>query len=460
MLSEKQLSLIQKYDRQGPRYTSYPTVPQWRQKITRADYQKALVSLSDASKTIALYTHIAFSEEKCYYCACNVVITRHKEEAEKYLGYLKKELQLIAPHAPKGLLVTQIHWGGGTPTYLNCAQMASLFGEYQKYFNIDPSAEISIEIDPRVTSREQLETLYQLGFNRVSMGVQDFEPEVQKAIHRDQTEHETRKIHDWCKTIGFKSVNMDFVYGLPYQNQQGFENTLKTIISLNPDRIAFYNYAHVPWMVPWQKRISEEALPKPEQKFQFLKSALRMFEAAGYLPVGMDHFARPQDELIAALQGRTLRRNFMGYTTQKDAALLSFGVSAISDLRSLYVQNFKKLSEYYRALDDNQWPLSRGLVLSQNDLLRRHVIMELLCNLELSIPETEKKFKIHFFDYFKWELSQLEAMVSDGLLEISSEGIQGTPLGRLLSRNIAMIFDDYYQSESGDPSPKRYSRTV
>src|SRR3989338_569499 len=280
------LELIQKYDIQGPRYTSYPTVPHWAQNFSQEMVQKKLASLKEnQTKTLALYTPIPFCEEKCYFWAGNVVITGKKEQADRYLMYLKKELSLLGPSLPS-LPVTQIHWGGGTPTYLTSAQMEKLFGEYKKYFSISPNAEISLELDPRVTTLEQLKTLRQLGFNRVSLGVQDFDPKVQEAIHRHQTEEQTRRVYEGCRELGFSSVNMDFVYGLPFQTQDTFEENLKMIVSLGPDRLAFYNYAHVPWHVPYQKFIPEHALPTPQLKVDLFETALSIFKDAQYVPIG------------------------------------------------------------------------------------------------------------------------------------------------------------------------------
>ncbi len=453
------LELIQKYDTQGPRYTSYPTVPHWNQPFLAQDYQKKLRALQKKeSQTLALYTHIPFCEEKCYFCACNVVITRKKEQADLYLKYVKKELALLVPFLAASP-VTQIHWGGGTPTYLSCEQMEDLFHEYEKYFSISPSAEISLELDPRVTSYEQLKTLRHLGFNRVSMGVQDFDPKVQEAIHRHQTEEQTQKAYAWCRELGFSSVNMDFVYGLPFQTRDSFEKNLRTIVALGPDRLAFYNYAHVPWHVPYQKLIPEHALPTAHLKVELFESALSIFKEAQYLPIGLDHFAKSNDELIRAFETRTLRRNFMGYTTQKDSLLLAFGVSSISDVDDVYSQNFRKLSDYYRALDEDKWPVMKGHVLSPDDRLRRHVIMELMCALELSIPRVEKQFLISFSETFSKELLALKRMSEEGFLTMDSQKISVTELGRIFLRNICMVFDAYLSKEVLSSS-KQYSRTI
>ncbi len=443
-------SLIQKYDVPGPRYTSYPTTPHWKEKIQEIDFKKAIEEAP--GKSIAIYTHIPFCEEKCFYCACNVVITKHKDKADEYIDMLKKEMALL--HVPD-LSVTQIHWGGGTPTYLNLSQIESLFTEYKKYFSISDSAEISIEIDPRVTTLEQLKLLHQLGFNRVSLGVQDMNPQVQSAIHRNQTEVQTKTVFEWCRELGFKSINLDFVYGLPFQTEMSFKDSLDMIIDLSPDRLAFYNYAHVPWMVPWQKRISTDSLPKPELKFLFLSQIFQKFEEAGYIPIGMDHFAKKEDELVCAVENHTLRRNFMGYTTQKDALLFAFGLSAIGDYYTLYIQNFKKLPDYYRAIQNQTLPWMRGYHLSETDLMRRYVIMELLCHLIVKNEAFKQKFGFHLSDVFSRELGQLSEMVSEGLVEIDENGILITKLGRLFIRNIGMVFDEYLKSCS-----PRYSRTV
>lgn len=451
VMSTELLKLIQKYDVQGPRYTSYPTVPHWSSTFGQSEFKTTLESFDrNTIRPLSLYTHIPFCEEKCYYCACNVIITRHKEQADLYLGYLKKELDLVSPSVPKTYSVTQIHWGGGTPTYLSAKQIEMLFQEYEKRFSISATAEISIEVDPRVTTFEQLKTLRTLGFNRISMGVQDFDPKVQLSINRNQTEEQTIQVHTWCQELGFTSINMDFVYGLPFQTREGFEKNLKMIVALEPDRIAFYNYAHVPWQVPYQKFIPEHSLPTAELKLELFQLALEIFKDRGYLPIGLDHFAKMDDGLVKAFEHKTLRRNFMGYTTQKNTLLLAFGVSSISDVETIYAQNFRKLSDYYKALDEKRWPVMRGCVLSLDDQLRREIIMNLMCYLEASIPEMEKKFST--------ELKQLEPMVSEGFLTRSPDRLQVTELGRMFVRNICMVFDAYFQRQQ-EPS-KRYSRTV
>ena len=453
------LKLIQKYDRQGPRYTSYPTVPQWTDSFGEIDTRKKLKELQkNPNRKVALYTHLPFCEEKCYFCACNVVITKKKEIAQTYIQYLKKELSLLQ----EDLLnyeVSQLHWGGGTPTYLTPAQMEEVFGIYLKYFHLSSNAEISLEVDPRVTTLDHLKMLKSLGFNRLSMGVQDFDEKVQAAIHRNQTYEQTLTLHHQAKKLGFESINMDFVYGLPYQTQKGFQENLSRILELKPDRIAFYNYAHVPWMVPWQKLIPMASLPQADLKLELLCTALELFEKAGYVAIGFDHFALAKDELVSAQKEGTLRRNFMGYTTQRDTDLFGFGVSAIGELEDAYVQNQRKLAHYYKDLDQNKLPVMRGYGLNQDDLLRRDIIWELMCNLNLKISDIEEKHGISFFESFQKELNLCEELVADGFLEISKEKIQVTDIGRIFLRNICMVFDQYFQMQM-EKSPKRYSRTV
>ncbi len=452
------LNLVNKYNTQGPRYTSYPTVPQWSDPFGEKEFKEKLLSLDpSAENSFSLYTHIPFCEEKCYYCACNVVITQQKDQADLYLKYLKKELDLVCGSLGANYPVSQFHWGGGTPTYLSCAQIETLFSEYKKRFTFLPDAEISLEIDPRVTSFEQLKLLKSLGFNRISMGVQDFDEKVQTAIHRNQTEEETRKVFDWCRKLGFSSINMDFVYGLPYQTEQGFKKNIRTILEFKPDRIAFYNYAHVPWLISYQKYIPDDSLPTGDVKIKFLLEALNMFKESGYEHIGMDHFAKSYDELVQAQKDHTLRRNFMGYTTQKESLLLAFGVSSISEIQNVYSQNQRKLSDYYKALDENRWPVMKGRRLSHDDMIRHEVIMELMCNLHLSISDMEKKFSISFWEYFEKEQAGLAAMAKDGLLTLDAQAIQITSLGRLFIRNISMVFDAY---EMGEKQGMRYSKTV
>lgn len=449
MESQKLLKLIQKYDRSGPRYTSYPTLPQWKTVFEQEDLQNKTSSLKNIP--ISLYTHIPFCESKCYYCACNVIVTQKKEKADTYLNYIKKELDLISPNISH-LPVSQIHWGGGTPTYLNCEQIVLLFKEYEKRFSILKEAEISLEIDPRVTTLEQLKVLRSLGFNRISLGVQDFDSHVQKAIHRNQTEEKTKYIYEKCRELGFRSLNMDFVYGLPFQTQKSFEKNLKTIIGFKPDRIAFYNYAHVPWQAPYQKFISETVLPSVEMRVKFLTTALQLFKEAGYLAIGLDHFARPEDDLVRAFEIHSLQRSFMGYTTQKAQYLFAFGVSAVSDLRDVYWQNFRKLSHYYKALDQGKWPMMQGHRLNEDDKLRRDIIMGFMCYLKVTIEPNA----------FSKELARLKEFEDDGILNINSNEITVTELGRIFLRNICMEFDAYFQSTNlpGTFVPKRYSKTL
>ncbi|MBI4041688.1 MAG: oxygen-independent coproporphyrinogen III oxidase [Deltaproteobacteria bacterium] len=447
------IPLIQKYNVQGPRYTSYPTVPHWSESIDATVFEDQLMSLNNAQKH-ALYVHIPFCEARCHYCACNVVITKKKTEADRYLGYVFREIHKLREKVPN-LALSQIHWGGGTPTYLTEAQIENLFSEIKKYFSVMSDAEISIEIDPRVTTASQLELLRELGFNRVSLGVQDFNEQVQAAIHRNQTYAQTQEIFDLCRSLDFLSINMDFVYGLPYQTQESFQKNLELILELKPDRLAVYNYAHVPWMVPHQKWIPEPALPDTISKINMNLAALKLFEEKAYHPIGMDHFALSTDELVLAQKAGSLRRNFMGYTTQKEAPLLAIGVSAIGEFGNAYVQNLRKLAAYYEAIDHDRWPLQRGMVLTKNDLLRKEIIMTLLCQLVVSIDLIQKKHEIDFFDYFHEEIATLSSFEKDGLLSLTKEHLHVLPLGRLFLRNMCMVFDDYLEKNQ-----KRHSRTL
>lgn len=450
--------LLQRYDRPGPRYTSYPTAVEFSEDFGAGDYAAALDRLDPGSE-ISLYAHLPFCEHLCTFCGCHVVITRKRDVAAEYLDYLDREIDLVRRRLPPDLQVVQYHWGGGTPTYYTPDQLRQLHQSVSSRFDIQPNAEVAVEVDPRVTTREHVDALMEMGFNRLSMGVQDFTPDVQEAIGRDQTEAETRELFDYCRHKGFESINIDLIYGLPRQTEKSFVRNLETLLDLRPDRVAVYSYAHVPWIKGHQKRMDTDLLPTRDEKFALFAAAKRAFGDSGYRQIGMDHFALPDDELSVALGERRLHRNFMGYTVQRAPVTIGLGVSAIGEVGGAYVQNKKKLSTYYNSLEADELPVGKGYGLSQDDRLRRHVILELMCNLYLDIEETERLFDIDFADYFSVELSELaDGPEKDGFLRLLPGSIEVTPKGQLFIRNVCMAFDRYLR-EKPRPGPT-FSRTV
>ncbi len=456
-------ALLEKYNTTGPRYTSYPTAPAWTEVY---DYQQHWQTVQETNRDnplpLSLYVHLPFCEHRCLFCGCNVVITQQREQAEKYLGYLFREIEKTASRMDASRQVVQFHWGGGTPTYLAPDQIERLFQFQKEYFNLAPEAEVAIEVDPRVTTSEQLATLKELGFNRISLGLQDFDPKVQETIKRIQPVAMTEAMVRELRDLGFNSINFDLIYGLPYQTEATFAQTLAEVIRLSPERIALYNYAHVPWLSPHQKQLPEEALPSGETKFQIFRQALQTFTEAGYVYIGMDHFAKPTDELAVALENGKLNRNFMGYTVQgsrEGMDLYGFGVSAISGLERHYAQNWRKLSQYYEAIEQDRLPTMRGYALTPDDLLRRQVIMDILCRTSVNYAEIEATYGIEFQTYFAEAMRQVEDAAADGLLEMHATGFALTPLGRIFSRNIAMAFDAYLKKQVQQDKPT-FSKTL
>lgn len=454
-------SLLRRYDRPGPRYTSYPTAVEFNDSFDSAAYCGRLQSAAGApAEPLSLYIHLPFCEERCAYCGCNVIITRRREVAARYLDYLEREIGMLARALDGRRRVIQLHWGGGTPTYLSPSQLQRLHHVVTEHFTLDEDAEIAVEIDPRVTTTDQLVVLRALGFNRLSMGVQDFTPEVQEAINRRQSESQTRALFEYARTIGFDSINVDLIYGLPRQALTSFRRTLESIVDMQPDRVAVYSYAHVPWLRPHQKTIQPADLPDAELKFDLFGSAVTAFLSAGYAQIGMDHFAKPQDELAVAARERRLHRNFMGYTTRPATDMLGLGVSSIGDVRGAFAQNAKKLSAYYDAIDREQFPVDRGYALSADDLIRRHVITQLMCNFHLERQQVESTFGIRFDEYFAPELERLDGgPARDGFLTISPAALDVPERGRLFVRNICMEFDKYLPAHQRDAKPV-FSRTI
>jgi oxygen-independent coproporphyrinogen III oxidase len=462
------LDLLEKYNTRGPRYTSYPTAPVWQETFGPEDYKNALVSTNlPPSDPLSLYVHIPFCESRCLYCSCNIIVTNKRDQAEKYLNSLFQEIEQVAALTHSSRRVVQFHWGGGTPTYLTPEQMERLFQFQKDHFQFAEQAEIAIEIDPRVTASEQLHLLKALGFNRVSLGVQDFNAKVQETVNRVQPVDMTASMVDECRSLGFESVNFDLIYGLPFQTVETFRQTLKEVIQISPDRIALYNYAHVPWMSPYQKQLPEAELPSGSEKFQIFQLAMQLLTDTGYVYIGMDHFAKPEDSLSVALKSGTLHRNFMGYTVKNqseqphgDTELYGFGVSAISSLNRCYAQNHKKLSTYDEAVKKRILPTHRGIMLSDEDMLRRKVILGILCQGEVDFAAFESDFPIRFKAHFADALQQLAGPTEDGLLTWTERGFQLTALGRIFSRNIAMAFDAYLSTQTQSEKQPMFSKTL
>jgi oxygen-independent coproporphyrinogen-3 oxidase len=449
---------LEKYNRPGPRYTSYPTAPVWKEDFGPDDLESFYARAEKEATPLSLYMHIPFCESLCLFCACNVSIQKDKKVAIPYLEALKREIEHVSQRVSKNRTVIQFHWGGGTPTYLTPAQMEDLFGHARQRFTFAPDAEIGIEIDPRVTGRAHLESLRRLGFNRLSMGIQDFHPKVQETIHRVQPYELTRDLIVAARELGFESLNVDLIYGLPYQTAESFQDTIDKTLSLAPDRVAMFSYAHVPWLKKQQGSFAEH-LPEGMEKFRIFRAGLERFLGAGYLYIGMDHFARPGDELAVAQRNRTLHRNFQGYTTKAGADLYGMGVSAISSIGGAYAQNRREVPAYQQTIGTRGIATMRGYRLSEDDLLRRAVIGRLLCHTVIPKHEIERDFSIHFDEYFAPELQRLEEARDEGLVVLDPEEIRVTPLGRIFIRNVAMAFDRYLHEQQMDQRPL-FSKTL
>ena len=451
-------AFLEKYNRPGPRYTSYPTAPVWRDDFGPDDFEKYCARAEQRATPVSLYMHLPFCESLCLFCACTVSIQKDKRVAIPYLETLKREIDKMAHHVSKKRPVIQFHWGGGTPTYLSPVQMEDLFNHTRERFSFAPDAEIGIEIDPRVTSREHLETLRRLGFNRLSMGIQDFDPKVQQTIHRVQPYEMTRDLILVARELGFESLNVDLIYGLPYQTASSFSSTIDRTLTLEPDRVAMFSYAHVPWLKKQQGSFAEH-LPEGMEKFRIFRAGLEQFLGAGYVYIGMDHFAKPGDELAVAQQNRTLHRNFQGYTTKAGADLYGMGVSAISSLGEAYAQNLREVPAYQAAVAERGIATMRGYRLSADDRIRRAVIGRLLCHTVIPKNEVEKEFSISFDDYFAPEVQRLEEFRAEGLVALAPGEIRVTALGRIFIRNVAMTFDRYLHEQQMDQRPL-FSKTL
>lgn len=455
--------LLARYDRPGPRYTSYPTAVEFHEGFTEADYRSRLAAANRLGhEPLSLYAHLPFCEARCLFCGCNVVITRHRDVAARYLEQMLLEVDLVARHLPDRRGVAQMHWGGGTPTYYSAADLERLFGAIADRFDFTPDAELGIEADPRVSTHEQVARLRRLGFKRLSMGVQDFTPEVQEAVRRVQSYELTRALVERARAEGFGSINLDLIFGLPYQTVAGFRRTLERVIGIRPDRLAVYSFAFVPWIKAHMRRLPPEALPAVGLKYELLGLAIDTLTGAGYRQIGMDHFALPGDELSRAADAGTLSRNFMGYTVQAGTDLVGLGISAIGDVAGALAQNVKKLSTYERRLREGRFPIERGYARSGDDAVRRHVIMELMCTFRVDTVQFERRFGHAFHRYFESELEMLreaDSPAAHGLLRLTGDALEVTPRGRPFVRNVCMVFDRYLPARSEDPAPV-FSRTV
>jgi len=443
--------LLQRFDVPGPRYTSYPTADRFVDAYGEAQYVQALDQRRLGARAhavpLSLFVHIPFCASLCYYCACNKVITGNYGKAVSYLHHLKQEIQLLLPHLGYGQSVSQLHFGGGTPTYFKDPELIDLMTTLKSAFQFQPGGEFSIEVDPRTVNAARLQTLFDVGFNRLSLGVQDFDPQVQKAVHREQSVEQVKALMHEARRLGFESINLDLIYGLPLQTETSWARTLATVVDLKPDRVALYGYAHLPARFKPQRHIDASTLPNATQKTAMLAMALDAMQAAGYVYIGMDHFAMPQDALsIAKRQGR-LHRNFQGYSTQPDCDLVSLGVSAIGSIGANYVQNAKQLDEYEDLLNQGRLPVVRGIALSRDDLTRRSIIMALMCQGQVDFESIESAHLLNFKDSFAQELRQLQPMTEQGLVRLTDQAIEVTALGWYFVRAIAMVFDRYVQSD-------------
>ncbi len=449
--------LIEKYAISGPRYTSYPTAVEFHKNFTEKDTLDG-IKTSDQNKPLSIYIHIPFCDTLCYYCACNKVITKDYTKSLKFIKFLKKEISLIAPLV-KGREVVQMHWGGGTPTFLSDSQIEEIIQHLKQNFSMasDLAGEYGIEIDPRSASPERINQLRKLGFNRMSLGVQDVNPKVQKAVHRIQPNEVTESVLFAARDSGFTSTNLDLIYGLPFQTAKSFDETLDQVIQWRPDRLSVFNYAHLPHLFMPQKRILAEELPSADEKLTILENAIQKLTQNGYEFIGMDHFALPEDELARAQKDGSLHRNFQGYTTHGECDLISFGPSAISQIGLVYSQNYKTLDEYYQSLEQAKIPVWRGLRLDQDDLIRRAAIVQLICQFELDFNQFYDQHDVDFKSYFCNEMDDLTILESDGLIQLTDSKIIVNPPGRLLIRNICMIFDKYLRRMQ---EPIAFSRTI
>ncbi len=454
--------LLARYDRPVPRYTSYPTAVEFTEAFGPADHEARLVGASERpDDPLSLYLHLPFCDARCSFCACHVVITQKTEVADAYLQRVLVEADRVADRLGERHKLAQYHWGGGTPTHHTPEVMAALHSRLTEYFEILPGADVAIEVDPRVTTFEHLATLDELGFNRLSLGVQDLDPRVQDLIGRNQTREETEILHAEARRLGFESINFDLIYGLPGQSETTMAATLDAVVEMRPDRLAVYSFALVPWMRPHQKRMDEAGLPSTEEKFALLAQVIGTLTDAGYVQIGMDHFALPTDSLARAAVDRTLTRNFMGYTTIRGTDVVALGSSGISDVDGAYAQNHRRLASYYDMVDSGELPVERGYRLNRDDQIRRYVITELMCNNTVNLDDVARLFDITPGEYFAAELATLtgpEGLVSEGMVTVDEHGITATELGGMFVRRVATVFDSH--REKGPSTVPVFSRSI
>jgi len=451
-------STILKFDVAGPRYTSYPTAPAWSDEVNDSVYIEKLKDFGKSDKTLSLYIHVPFCQTMCSFCGCNVVIRKQDEKyGDEYLRHLFKEIDLVVHYIGTKKSVKQFHWGGGTPTYFSERQIEQLFKKVQENFEIDPNGEIAIEIDPRTIDKSKVKKVKNLGFNRISMGVQDFDPKVQRAVNRKQSFELVKEFNDWCRELQFKSVNFDLIYGLPHQSKDSFSDTVSKTISLKPDRIALYSFAYIPWLKKHQNKIEEKALPSNDVKLDIFLQARSQFLECGYQAIAMDHFALKGDELAVAFNQGVLYRNFMGYTVKPADEYIGLGLTSISFLENTFVHNHKVLPEYYRILHDNKLPVERGKILSQDDQIRQWTINALMCQFQINKQAFKERFQVEFDDYFSQEQEYIRQCVDDRLIRIENGKIQVTEFGKIFIRNVCMGFDFYLKQKNAH---MRFSKTI
>lgn len=451
------IELINRYDKAGPRYTSYPTALEFHDQFNEDDYRRHIMLSNKKGGPLSLYFHIPFCDTVCFYCACNKIITKNRQHAVPYLQNMHKEIAVLGALFDKERVVDQLHWGGGTPTFLSFQQMKELMDVTRQHFTLrdDDSAEYSIEIDPREASVETIVQLRELGFNRLSLGVQDFDPAVQKAVNRIQTEEQTFSILEVARREGFRSTNIDLIYGLPLQTVTSYAKTLDKVLSVKPERLSVFNYAHLPGMFKVQRQINEADMPNSEEKLDILQMVTQRLLQEGYIYIGMDHFAKPDDELAIAQREGKLHRNFQGYSTHSECDMVGFGMTSIGRVGDAYIQNAKELTTYNDHLTHGRLPVFKGLELNSDDKLRQAIITQLICHFELNYAAIEQAYGIVFADYFSQQLVQLRVMEQDGLLQMTDQGIYVKAAGRLLIRNICMVFDRYLGQKK-----KQFSKVI
>ena len=447
--------LIEKYGKPGPRYTSYPTAPHLHEEFREPELKAALLQSNQESRPLSLYVHLPFCRSLCLFCACHSIITNRRDRIAEYLDHFEREIALVAGQVDSSRKVAQLHWGGGSPSHLEPGEITRLSATIKDAFQWSADIEASVEIDPRGVTRDHIEAFAQAGFNRVSLGVQDVHLKVQQAVNRVQPIEQTAQVIEWCRELGIDHVNIDLMYGLPHQSVETYEQTLDAVLALDPNRFSVFNFAFVPWLKPHQKALEQYERPNAAERLTILERIVDRLTDAGFCFIGMDHFARPDDELAVAQRNGTLWRNFQGYTTRSGCDLLGFGVTALGLFDDAYYQNQRDLPDYYERIDSDHLPIWRGIQLTEEDQLRRHIIMSLMCHFEVSVLDVENRFDTAFWNHFSEERALLERLAGDGLVELGDESIQVREPGRFLIRNIAMVFDAYLT-----PDQRMFSQTI